>query len=81
MNPPSRARSFTITSAKKKSALEEAYKFILAHFFTIRKDRANGLRERMKQVLGDVHKMPYLFVLYFLQKNQDTRIQSYDSGR
>ncbi len=54
---------------EKKTALEEAYKFIISHFFNIERTRSVGIRERLRQILIDVKKMPYLFVLYYLEKN------------
>ncbi|MEN0059396.1 MAG: TetR/AcrR family transcriptional regulator, partial [Bdellovibrio sp.] len=58
----------------KKSALEEAYKFILSHFFNIERTKTIGIRERLRQILIDVKKMPYLFVLYYLEKNHEGEI-------
>lgn len=54
---------------EKKSALQEAYKFVLSNFFNIERTKSMGIRERLKKVLEDVKKMPYLFVLYYLERN------------
>lgn len=54
---------------EKQSALEEAYKFVVAHFFNIERAKTVPLQERMREVLQDVRKMPFLFVLFFLEKN------------
>lgn len=59
---------------EKQAALQEAYKFILSHFFNLEKTKEIGIRERLKQVLHDVKRMPFLFVLYYLKKNEDSEI-------
>ncbi|WII71019.1 TetR/AcrR family transcriptional regulator [Bdellovibrio sp. 22V] len=59
---------------EKKSVLEEAYKFVISQFFNIERTKTMGIRERLKQVLRDVKKMPYLFVLYYLERNNDGEI-------
>lgn len=59
---------------EKKSALEEAYKFVISNFFNIERAKTMGIRERLKQVLQDVKKMPYLFVLYYLERNSGGEI-------
>ena len=57
---------------EKQIILEEAYKFIIMTFFNPSRENSVGIRERIKQLLVDLKAMPYLFVLYYLQKNQDT---------
>lgn len=59
---------------EKQKALEEASKFILSQFFNIERTKTMGIRERLRQVLLDVKKMPYLFVFYFLEKNNGGEI-------
>lgn len=56
----------------KKSILEESYKFISSIFFSVDADKTVGVKARIKQVLQDLQSMPYLFVLYYLQKNKKT---------
>ena len=57
---------------EKKSILEESYKFITSIFFNVDVDKTIGIKARIKQVLVDMQSMPYLFVLYYLQKNKKT---------
>lgn len=59
---------------EKPKALEEATKFIISQFFNIERTKSMGIRERLRQVLKDVRKMPYLFVFYFLEKNNGGEI-------
>lgn len=57
---------------EKHSMLKVAYQFILENFFKIHSRESITLAERIKQIVHQVHQMPYLFVLYFLQKNMKT---------
>lgn len=59
---------------EKKSALEEAYKFVISRFFNIERTKTMGIRDRLKEILVDVKKMPFLFVLYFMEKNANSEI-------
>ncbi|UOF02018.1 TetR/AcrR family transcriptional regulator [Bdellovibrio reynosensis] len=54
---------------EKESALQEAYKFVIAHFFNVERVKTTSLQERLKIILMDIRKMPFLFVLFFLEKN------------
>lgn len=57
---------------EKEKVLEEAYKFIIANFFDIERTKTMGIRERLRQVLTDLKSMPYLLVLYYLEKHNNT---------
>lgn len=60
---------------EKKVILEEAYRFILELFFTpAAETRTGSVTVRMKKTLFNLGQMPFLFVLYFLQKNSDSEI-------
>lgn len=54
---------------EKDLVLAEAYKFIISNFFNIERTKTMGIRERLRKVLTDLKSMPYLFVLYYLEKN------------
>jgi AcrR family transcriptional regulator len=56
---------------EKSIILEEAYKFIIDIFFTGGK-HGLGVKDRIKKAVHDTQAMPYLLVLYYLQRNQDT---------
>lgn len=57
---------------EKELVLEEAYKFVLAHFFDLERTKSMGIQDRIRIVLTDLKSMPYLFVLYYLEKNAGT---------
>ncbi|MNL11114.1 hypothetical protein D3C87_1319360 [compost metagenome] len=57
---------------EKEKVLEEAYKFIIANFFDIERTKTMGIRERLRRVLQDLKSMPYLLVLYYLEKHRDS---------
>lgn len=57
---------------EKKLVLEEAYKFVISYFFNIERTKSAGIHERLRRVLRDLKGMPYLFVLYYLEKNAGT---------
>ena len=57
---------------EKEKVLEEAYKFIIANFFDIDRTKTVGIRDRLRQVLTDLKSMPYLLVLYYLEKHNNT---------
>lgn len=58
---------------EKDVVLEEAYKFVIAQIFNIERTKTVGIRERLRAILNDVKNMPYLFVLYYLEKNAGTQ--------
>ena len=58
----------------KETVLLEAYKFIIEVFFGKVGDERERIPTRLKQIIRDLKLMPYLFVLYYLQKNADTDI-------
>ncbi len=56
---------------EKEVVLAEAYKFIIANFFNIERSKTHNIRERLQKVLIDLQSMPYLLVLYYLEKQRD----------
>lgn len=56
----------------KKKVLEEAYRFIVATFFNVERAKSMNLRERLRRILEDMKNMPYLLVLYYLEKHKGT---------
>lgn len=58
---------------EKDKVLEEAYKFVISHIFNMERTKTVGIRDRLRDVLRDVKSMPYLFVLYYLEKNAGTQ--------
>lgn len=61
---------------EKDTILHEAYRFIIDTFFDLSPSKAttSSAPQRMKEVLAKIELMPYLFVLYYLQKGRDTEI-------
>jgi AcrR family transcriptional regulator len=59
---------------KKDVLLEESYRYMLDLIFDLPQKKTGSAQERLEEVLGQVKKMPYLFVLFFLQKDQDTEL-------
>lgn len=58
---------------EKNVVLEEAYKFVISHIFNMERTKTVGIRDRLRAVLIDVKAMPFLFVLYYLEKNAGTQ--------
>lgn len=56
----------------KKAIVEVAYKFILSHFYNPERVKSTPLRERLAGILTDLRSMPYLMVLFYLAKGQDS---------
>lgn len=57
---------------EKNTVLAEAYKFVISYFFNIERTKSVGINERLRRILFDLKSMPYLFVLYYLEKNAGT---------
>lgn len=57
---------------EKNVVLAEAYKFVISHIFNMERTKTVGIRDRLKAILRDVSNMPFLFVLYYLEKNAGT---------
>lgn len=59
---------------EKETILKEAWGHMLSTIFNLSGEAPLGVRERMKVVVSQIKSMPYLFVLFFLEKNKDTEI-------
>lgn len=58
---------------EKEVILSEAWKFMLQLFFENSGDQPeSGIINRMQNILKYVEKMPYLMVLFYLEKGKDT---------
>ena len=59
---------------EKEIILKEAWGYMLEAIFCLQTENPLGVRERMKIVLSQINKMPYLFILFALEKNRDNEI-------
>lgn len=57
---------------EKEVIFEEAVRFMLDFFFP--SDMSLGVKERMEKILGHVKEMPYVVIIFYLEKDADTRI-------
>lgn len=57
---------------EKKAVLEVAYKFIISHFYNLERVRSTSVRERLQILLQDLKNMPYLVVLFYMAKKDDS---------
>jgi AcrR family transcriptional regulator len=58
----------------KEIILEEAYRFMLQIIFNTNGENRLGILDRMKETLDCFKKMPYLPVLFYLEKDKDSKI-------
>ncbi len=56
----------------KDDILEHSYRYMVGIFFNSDPNSKMGLHERLKKILSDLVHMPYIFVLYYLEKNKDS---------
>ncbi len=59
---------------EKETILKEAWGYMLESIFNLRSATPVGVRERMKIVVSQIKKMPYLFIIFVLEKNSATEI-------
>lgn len=59
---------------EKEVIYEEAVRFMLDFFLPSPEDEAMGIKARMQNIIEKFRDMPYLFVLFYLEKDQDSRI-------
>lgn len=61
---------------EKISILEEAYRFMTDTIFNLSGSESVGIKKRMQITLKKMAQMPYLFVLFYLEKGKDTEMGS-----
>ncbi len=57
---------------EKKVILDVAYKFAISHFFNLDRAKFRPLPERLSMVLRDLKNMPYLMMLFYKAKGEDS---------
>lgn len=57
---------------EKKTVLEVAYKFIISHFYNLERAKSTSVRERLQILLQDLKSMPYLVILFYMAKKEDS---------
>lgn len=58
----------------KAVILQEAWKMMIDTIFCLSTSESLGIQERIRQTIQKVNEMPFLFVLFFLEKNADSEI-------
>jgi AcrR family transcriptional regulator len=58
----------------KDNILEEAYRYMIDVIFNMQREVSIGIQERMTITLAKIQEMPYLFVLFFLEKNSGSKV-------
>lgn len=60
---------------EKEKVFTEAWKYMISLFFQFSDvGKSTPINERMYGILQSMRRMPYLFILFFLQKSRDTEI-------
>ncbi len=59
---------------EKETIYEEAIRFMIDFFLPNIDDTSIGVKERMRDVIINAKEMPYLFMLFYLEKDRDTTI-------
>lgn len=59
---------------EKEVIYEEAVRFMLDFFLPSPDDVRVGIQARMMKIIGLLSEMPYMFVLYYLEKDQDSTV-------
>ncbi len=59
---------------EKEVIYEEAVRFMLDFFLPSPDDVSVGIRVRMERIIEHLSEMPYLFVLFYLEKDQPTKV-------
>ncbi len=59
---------------EKEVILEEAFRFMLDLFFNLDRKDSVGVKERIKHVSAQIRSMPWIFILFYLQKDTDSEI-------
>ena len=58
----------------KEVLLHESWKFMIETMFYFSAKESLGIRQRIKEITAKINSMPYLFVLFFLEKNSGSEI-------
>jgi len=58
----------------REELLHEAWNYMLKTMFFLEEEQSLGVRARMKQIMEKIKEMPYLFVLFFIEKNKTSEI-------
>lgn len=66
---------------EKKAVLEVAYKFIIEHFFNMERAGKMSVRERLKILLQNLRNMPYLLILFYMAKQEDSEFGRMIKGK
>lgn len=59
---------------EKKTILEEAFRYVTEVIFNTGQSERLGLVNRMKFVLERIRSMPFIFILFFLKKREDSEL-------
>ena len=59
---------------EKDTIFKEAWGYMLESIFHLQGEDSVGVKERMKIVISQIKKMPYLIVLFVLEKNRESEI-------
>ncbi len=59
---------------EREVILRESWGYMLSTIFNLSGAEPLGVRRRMELVCSQIREMPYLFVLFFLEKHQDSEI-------
>lgn len=58
----------------KEELLKQAWDYTLTVFFATKENEKYGIRKRMENVISEINKAPFLFVLFFLEKSSNSHI-------
>jgi AcrR family transcriptional regulator len=59
---------------EKEVILQEAFRFMIDLFFNLDRKDSMGIVERLKYIIYRMKSMPWFFILFYMQKGQDTDI-------
>jgi AcrR family transcriptional regulator len=57
---------------EKQTVLDVAYKFVISHFYDMDRMKTLALRERLEIILRELKNMPYLLMLFYQAKGDDS---------
>lgn len=59
---------------EKEVIVEEAFRYFLDTFFNLSQTDKMGVRKRMHETLKKMTEMPYIFVLFYLERDKDSEV-------